>query len=89
LASPNTQSLHFIVCEVSLAREVVKLNDTSDKIAIQGAAIAIGDAAVANSKEAIANAAGGEMTVLNGSQRCRGAGQEIFFYLLVHEALSY
>ncbi len=72
----------FIVCEMSLAREVVKLTDTSDKIAIKGATVAIEDAAVANSEEAIAKAAGGEIPVLNGGEcaekRCRGVGQEIF-----------
>jgi hypothetical protein len=80
------RSSDFIVCEVSLAREVVKLTDTSDKIGIKDAAVAIEDAAVTNSEEAIAKAAGGEITVLNGSQRWRmyrekmpGSGAEDFF----------
>ena len=43
----------------------MKLTDTSDKIAIKGAAVAIEDATVANSEGALAKAAGGEITVLS------------------------
>ena len=61
----------------------MKHTDTSNKIAIKGAAVAIEDAAVANSEEAIEKAAGGRITVLNGGEctqkRCRAAGQAIFF----------
>jgi tRNA pseudouridine13 synthase len=64
----------FIVREVSLAREVVKLTDTSDKIAIEGAAVAIEGTAVANSEEALAKAAGGETTVVNGGEKMSGSG---------------